>query len=762
MERRLAAVFALDMVGYSRLMEAAETDTLARLDSVRSELIEPAIERRRGRIVKGTGDGLLAEFASAVDAVECATDIQAAMEEWESGEPQEPRIRFRIGINVGDIIVRDGDIYGDGVNVAARIESLADPGGIVISDSAYQQVHAKVDLRFESLGAQQLKNLEKPVRVYRVLSGSAVPGRFSGWRRLRQGRVVQWLMAYFATAWLSLELFDLVAEQFLWPLWIRQGATVVLLFGLLVTLVLAWHHGERGRQRVGAGELALLAVLLGLAGGSVWALKSRSGAPTGATSSAGFSFRSEPLPEHSVAVLPCSNLGVAEEQEYFADGLAAELITRLSAVSELRVPSQTTSFTFKGQNATIEQVAAALRVRHVLECGVTGDGSRLRVSTRLVDAKSGYTLWSEAYDRKEADLLEVQQEIAQAVVGRLQVELRGNEADRLVRNWTEDPQAYDHFLRGIQYQLRAPTAGNVASGIREFERAIELDPMFGRAYARLAVQQIVVGNVLLEAPARAYPEAERLARRAIELDDELFEAYWALGWAELLWRHRWQKAREHFQRTIALAPGEWAGYHSLGMAEGTMGYFERALEAARIASDLDPLAYWPAFGLRTAHLRLREYDTALRLYENQVELYPDDPWSWAEAGQLLVRLGRLDDAERCLDEAEALAPTDTALLMTTSVARAVAGDTADALALVRSLESSIGPDGSYRAASTLAYAYAQLGNREEAVRWLIEARDAYDSVVMYLWDAPFDDLRGDPRFAAFIAELGLPEDVYLD
>ena len=126
MERRLAAVFALDMVGYSRLMEAAETDTLARLDSVRSELIEPAIERRRGRIVKGTGDGLLAEFASAVDAVECATDIQAAMEEWESGEPQEPRIRFRIGINVGDIIVRDGDIYGDGVNVAARIESLAE------------------------------------------------------------------------------------------------------------------------------------------------------------------------------------------------------------------------------------------------------------------------------------------------------------------------------------------------------------------------------------------------------------------------------------------------------------------------------------------------------------------------------------------------------------------------------------------------------------------------------------------------------------
>ncbi len=145
--------------------------------------------------------------------------------------------------------------------------------------------------------------------------------------------MVQWTVAYFAAAWLSLELFDLVAEQFLWPIWVRQGATVVLLFGLLVTLVLAWYHGERGRQKVGAGELALLAVLLALAGGSVWMLKSRSDPSVSANASVGFSFRADPLPEHSVAVLPCTNLSGDEGQEHFADGLAAELITRLSAVS---------------------------------------------------------------------------------------------------------------------------------------------------------------------------------------------------------------------------------------------------------------------------------------------------------------------------------------------------------------------------------------------------------------------------------------------
>ena len=762
LERRLAAVFALDMVGYSRLMESDETDTLTRMNSVRSELIDPAIERHRGRVVKGTGDGLLAEFGSAVDAVECAADIQQGIEEREADTPQERRVRFRIGINVGDIVARDGDIFGDGVNVAARIESLADPGGIVVSDSAYHQVHNKVELRFEDLGPHQLKNLEKPVRVYRVLRGSAVPGRLPGWRRLRQGKVVQWMVAYFAAAWLTLELFDLVAEQFLWPLWVRQGATVVLLFGLLVTLVLAWQHGERGRQKVGFGEIALLAVLLGLAGGSVWVLKSRSDPSVSANASVGFSFRAEPLPEHSVAVLPCSNLGAAEGQEHFADGLAAELITRLSAVSELRVPSQTSSFTFKGQNATIEQIASALRVRNVLECGVTGDGSRLRVSTRLVDAESGYTLWSQAYDREALDLLDVQQEIAQAVVGRLQVELQGNEADRLTRSWTEDPQAYDHFLRGIQYQLRAPTADNVAAGIREFERAIELDLTFGRAYARLAVQQIVVGNMMLGSPAEAYAEAERLAQKAIELDGELFEAYWALGWAELVFRHRWEKAREHFQRTIALAPGEWAGYHSLGMAEGTLGNFDRAMEAARIAFDLDPLAYWPSLGLRTAHLRLRDFDAAVRQLEAQVEVQPDDPWSRALLGELLARLGRGEEAERYLVEAEALAPEDPMLLIGTGVARAIAGDSVQVLALLESFERSIEPDQTYRVAASLAYAYSQLERRDEAMRWLTEARDAYDSIIMYLWHAAFDSLRGDPRFAAFIRELGLPEAVYLE
>ena len=276
MERRLAAIFALDMVGYSRLMESDEVDTLSRHKSLRQGLIGATIASHNGRVVKSTGDGLLVEFASAVGAVECAVEIQRDMASRTPDVPVERRIQFRIGINVGDVVVEDGDIHGDGVNVAARIESLADPGGIFISGNAHHQVRNKVKLGFEDLGLHEVKNLALPVHVFRVLLDPAASGTAPGRRSFKQRKVVQWTAAYFAAAWLSLELFDLVAEQFMWPIWVRQGATVVLLFGLVVTLVLSWYHGERGRQRVGAAELALLATLLALAGGSVWMLKGRS------------------------------------------------------------------------------------------------------------------------------------------------------------------------------------------------------------------------------------------------------------------------------------------------------------------------------------------------------------------------------------------------------------------------------------------------------------------------------------------------------
>ena len=761
------------MVGYSRLMEADEADTLARQNAIRADLIDPAIETHRGRIVKGTGDGLLAEFSSAVDAVECAVEIQREMNGRDIDIPAERRIQFRIGINVGDIVFEDGDIFGDGVNVAARIESLANPGGILLSGSAHHQVVNKLDLGFEDLGLLDLKNLERPVQVYRVLldlsAAETLPGH-QGRPKLKQRKIVQWALAYFASAWLSLELFDLVAEQFLWPIWVRQGATILLLFGLLITLVLAWYHGEKGRQKISPAELVLLTALLVLAGGSVWTLKNRSVDNGAAQSSVtGFSFRPQPSPENSVAVLPCSNLSGHEDHEYFADGLAAELITRLSAVSELRVPSQTSSFTFKGRSASIDEVASALRVRHVLECGVVGEGSRLRISARLVDVESGYALWSDAYDREAEGLLEVQQEIAQAVVASLQLELRGDEPDRLAKTWTNDPQAYDHFLRGIRLQNSAPTVENIELARHHFERAIDLDSTFGRAYGRLAVQWIVVGNLSMAPAEKAYAEVDRIARQALELDDELFEAYWALGWADLAYRHSWQEARANFQRTITLAPGEWAGYHSLGYVEGLLGRTDAGLEAARIGFDLDPFAYYPRHGLEVLYTRRRDYDAAHRELEALIEMMPGDPSARAYSAIILARAGRDAEARQDLEAAAQLASNDSDLSvfsgsevqLLSAQAYTVLGDSARALSLLESVEGSMNEADADAMAGLLAGSHAILGHDDEAMRWLARVRETHNIYILFLDGAEYDSLRGDPRFAALIRELRLPEDVYL-
>ena len=202
-------------------------------------------------------------------------------------------------------------------------------------------------------------------------------------QRLKQRKIVQWAIAYAATAWVLLQVFDLIAEQFFWPVWVRQSASILLVFGLFITIVLAWYHGERGRQKIGMVELVLLIVLLSLGAQSVWLLRDRDLNSESDVDTPRPAFRAEPLPQNSVAVLPCLNLGGDENKAHFADGLAAELITRLSAVSGLRIPSHTSSFSFKGKDATIKEIAEVLKVRHVLECDVSGDDSRLRASARL-------------------------------------------------------------------------------------------------------------------------------------------------------------------------------------------------------------------------------------------------------------------------------------------------------------------------------------------------------------------------------------------
>ena len=329
MERRLAAILAADVVGYSRLMGDDEAGTLAALKAYREELIDPTIADHSGRLVKLMGDGALVEFASAVDAVVCAVALQEAMAARNIEAPEQRRIVLRIGINIGDLIVEGDDLYGDGVNIAARLEGLAEPGGICVSGKVYEEVKNKVAFGFEDLGEQRVKNIAEPVQVFRVSAGGPAVRPKS-----------------------------------------RSG---------------------RRRQAILAAAVLLIAVLAGLA---IWQRPWETREEPVAIERMAF-----PLPDKpSIAVLPFDNLSEDQAQGYFADGMTEDLITDLSKISGLFVIARNSSFSYKGRQAKVREIAEDLGVRYVLEGSVRRAGDQVRINAQLIDATTGGHLWAERYD----------------------------------------------------------------------------------------------------------------------------------------------------------------------------------------------------------------------------------------------------------------------------------------------------------------------------------------------------------------------------
>src|SRR5713101_8283615 len=425
MERKLAAILSTDVQGYSRLMGEDEVATIRTLTAYR-ELMTSLIQQYRGRVVDSPGDNLLAEFISVVEAVQCAVAIQRELKARNAQLPPHRRMEFRIGINLGDVIVEGERIYGDGVNIAARLEGLAEAGGLCISGTVYDQVKTKLSLDYEELGAQAVKNIAEPVRVYRVHlePRTAAPA-------VRQPRR---LMARY------------------------------------------W-------RKVALAALGLVLILGG--GVTVWQLSFRPPSPAGVLPSERAA--ALPLPEKpSIAVLPFVNMSGDPEQEYFSDGMTEDLITDLSKLSGLFVIARNSVFTYKGKAVKPEQVSRELGVRYVLEGSVRKAGDRVRITAQLVDATTSYHLWADRYDRDLKDIFAVQEEISRKIVAALAVQLTAGEHARLGRQYTDNLEAYDYLLRGSESLGRYTKETNVQAR-QMFEQAIALDPTFALAYALLSV-----------------------------------------------------------------------------------------------------------------------------------------------------------------------------------------------------------------------------------------------------------------------------------
>jgi TolB-like protein/class 3 adenylate cyclase/predicted Zn-dependent protease len=568
MERKLAAIFSTDVKSYSRLMGEDEVATIHTLTAYRT-LIATLIQQHRGRVVDSPGDNLLAEFPSVVQAVECAVAIQRELRVRNAGLPLHRRMEFRIGINLGDVIVEGERIYGDGVNIPARLEGLAEAGGLCISGSVYEQVKTRLALGYEDLGAQAVKNIAEPVRVYRVQldSRAAVP---------------------------------LVREQD--ERAVGEAGRLLPQEGSAARRVRAWSWWK--------GALALVGLLLLLGGGvTVWQRSVRPSAPARLVPAA--QAPTVTVPETpSIVVLPFVNLSGDPEQEYFSDGITEDLTSRLSKFSGLSVISRNSAFTFKGKVVKVQEVSKELGVQYVLEGSVRKAGDQVRITAQLIDATTDHHLWAERYDRPLTDIFALQDALVQKMVTTLQLQLSLREQGVLARRPQENLEAYDAFLRGLAYFYRLTKEGN-AQARQLFEHAIALDPAYAEAYAFLGLNYRLEWLSQWSQGPQAWERAFELAHKALALDDTLPWAYGLLSWIYAD-KQQLEQALTAAERAIALEPSHADSYVVQSDILNRVGRPEEALKSVEKAMRLNPrYPAWYLNNLSLAYLMTGRYAEAI-------------------------------------------------------------------------------------------------------------------------------------------------------
>jgi adenylate cyclase len=604
---------AADVVGYSRLMGANEVGTLQDLQRHQAELVEPEIAARQGRIVKLTGDGLLAEFGSVVSAVEAAAAIQRAMPMRNADAPMDRWIQYRVGINLGDVIVQGDDLFGDGVNVASRLEGIAIPGGIAVSQSVRDNVENRLDVRFEDRGDQQLKNIAMPVRVY-----------------------------------------DIVLDQ--------------------------------KPEAAAAGMAAVI--------------------------------QERP----SIAILPFTNMSGDPEQEYFSDGIAEDIITDLSKVSNLFVVGRNTSFTYKGMSLQLVKVARELGVKFLLEGSVRKAGDQVRVTAQLIDGPSGGHLWAERYDRQLTDIFAIQDQITKAIVDQLKVRLFPEEMQAIGQAPTGNVEAYTYYLRGRQY-FHNSTKWFLNLACQMFNKAIELDPSFARAYAGMAMAATRLAGWFGE----QIPSEEILASaaKAIAIAPELAEAHAAQGEALSGSGHK-EESEQAFERALQLDPDHFESNLFYARHWVRYGEHERALPYFIRATEVQPEDYQAPFLLEQS-LRALGRNTegmpyaqmGLKRAEDALRKFPESSRPAQLGATTLSAMGEFDEAMKWMDRALAIDPDD--------------------------------PHIRYNAACM----WAQIGDFDRVFDYLDQwaSHSGMENRDWMLHDPDLDPIRGDPRYSKLLEKL---------
>jgi TolB-like protein/tetratricopeptide (TPR) repeat protein len=570
--------------------------------------------------------------------------------------------------------------------------------------------------------------------------------------RIKERKLFQWAFAYLAGAWLILQVLDLMAQPFAWPDLVMRAATVLLGIGFFAVLVLAWYHGEQGRQKASGVELLMLAGILLIAGVAV-ALVSRGGTTAAPALAAGTAapggLAAAPATEQgSIAVLPFADMSPAKDQEYFSDGLTEELLNVLAQIPELRVAARTSSFSFKGKNLPVDSVGRALKVGHVLEGSVRKAGDQVRITAQLIDAKSGFHLWSQTFDRSLKDVFAVQDEISKAVAAQLRLKLAPGE--KLAKQETTSPEAHTLLLKGIAAH-RQSTRESQAEAERLFRQAIERDPRYAHAHARLA-NTLMLRAYQRHIPQEAgYAQARAAAERALALDPKQSEAHAVLGRIADTRDWNFAAAEGHFGHALQANPGDARARSLRAWLLMRLGKPEEALREARRAVELDPVSMAAYNNLAAMYSYAGQPQRAVDASQAALALAPDAAAFISNLALSYSDLGRHAEAIRTAERARSLDAEDPFTLATLGYVYGRAGKRAEAERALTALQAQ--PDASPYLIATI---YAGLGEKERAFGMLEQAVKQRDDLVPDLGvDPVFTDLRGDPRFARLLQKIGL-------
>ena len=661
--RKVTTIMAADVVAYSRLMRENETTALKNL-KIRRFAFEHFVSAFGGRVFGTVGDSFMAEFPSALNSVRCAINLQEAIRNLNLDLPEKQRMRLRIGLNLGDVIQQGSDLFGDGVNIAGRIEPLSDPGGVCLAGNVYEQVHRKLDLHYHFLGSQKVKNIDIPITAFKILGHNAA--RTSGWRdfyraiKINQGFRYQLILSL---------VLALIAANKISKLVSNPQYSLLAQFIIIAAAATISFFSYKKIQAPVSSKAPELVIENELLKSSLSLIASKS-------IDADFNdnhIQGKLIP--SIAILRFTDLSPENDQEYFSDGLSEELINVLTKANNLKVSSRNSSFTHNPKEMSSQSYARRLGVDYYIEGTVRKAENRVRINVQLIEAENNLNLWSDSYDRVLKDIFEIQDDISQRIAQALSVQL-GADLDRA--SLTTDSRAYDFYLRGRAFFMHKGIE-NINSAIQMYIMASKLDPNFIRAGTDLA-ETYAIQAIFYDGGQDAIENAKHFANKVLLLASDRAETYVALGMAHLANKEH-DLAAGRFEKAISLNPNLFEAQHNYARVHYHQGNLKEALLHFEKAAEIEPSDFESYAIAAPLYSALGQHENATNTYRKAferitkyTETFPDNQRAYQFGAIALLKLDQREQAFAWAEQALALNMDEPATRYNIACFYAQAGD----------------------------------------------------------------------------------------